>query len=182
MKKYLILFILMGIGWSQNQITHKGTQELFEGFVNDDTTKVQMIASKNTKLSGVYPYTYANKQFEYWVLTDSSTTARTFYSIIQNTRNLWGTIYITARADSIAGTMETRLQLGLYRGYGYGSNDGMEWKYIGTLNGTADSLGVSLADSTWWIEDITTDYQYRFVEDSSGAADYILHEFLFEEN
>lgn len=181
MRFIFLVLMLVSYGFSQYQIVHRGVDELFP-FTDNDSTKMNQITANIARLPGVLPDTYLSDRNEYFVLTDSSSTARTFYSKLLDSNDALGGLFITARADSIAGTMSTNLEIGLYRGWGYAGNDGFEWKFLNTLSGTADSCAIVLSDSAWWIDQHTTYYRYRFTETGAGAQNLILHEFRFEED
>ena len=176
------------------------TKDLFSG--NYYKLPATMLDTVQTQYN-FYDYWGANQTF-YTISTD--TTADTLYSRIISNRyghaEMWvtfGFIQDTAHiGTSRKDTTDVDVDIGLFRGYGFGSSGtttlqygaldslGFEYYNLFTLNvGTAACpdtiMKIALNDSTWWNDYPVTKYFFKITEQDTTKNRYFLNVFQYSE-
>jgi hypothetical protein len=201
MKKLICMLLLIPFFLNaQILIEWKDVNDLFTG-----NYPVSPTTAKDTIHEQYKWYDYWGRSVIFYTIS-SDTVKTTLKTAIQSNRYKYADKFITFGIlqdtvhdqDAMKDTMNVSLNMGVFRGFGFGSQNTTtlqysEWDSVGfdlynlfsvtrATVLTPDTIAkVSLKDSTWWTDWPVIEYYYEIVEGDTGKYRYFLNDFQFGE-
>lgn len=84
-----------------------------------------------------------------------------------------GEIHVTGKLDSLAGTTNVKIYVGLYRGEGYPDYTGIEWKELKAYTGPG-TFQYSIKGNSWSDDQVCSKFYIKILETVAQQNKYVI--------